>query len=429
MSEGVDSLWMASSRTAPFAGEPLSGTVKADVAVVGGGFTGLSTALHLAEGGRDVVVLEAEEIGFGASGRNGGQVNPGLKHDEAALTARFGPEGAKFYRLGQEAPDFLAALVDRLKLNCGFERPGLIRLAHNARALTVMNAAGDSMEKAGIAVERLQTPSAVARRTGTERYLGGLVDPRGGSVHPLDLAREMARACMSAGVRIFTRTRVSALSPQNGGWMLAAAGGSVAAREVVVATNGYTDGLIPGLAASLLPVNSFQVATAPLSGNLAETILPGRNTVYDSRRLVLYFRKTQDNRVILGGRASFSSAMGIGGGREDYSVLERVLNGIFPQLDGQKITHRWTGLVCITADHLPHYHQPAPGLHVVLGFNGRGVALSHRVGAWMAHKLVGEDDSGALPPSPIRPIPFHRFREPLLNVAMHWNRVLDIFGR
>ncbi|MGE0213838.1 MAG: NAD(P)/FAD-dependent oxidoreductase [Parvibaculaceae bacterium] len=429
MTRPVDSLWAASSRAKPFAGEPLSSETTADVAVVGGGFTGLSTALHLAEGGRDVVVLEAEEIGHGASGRNGGQVNPGLKYDEAALQAKFGPEGSRFYRLGQEAPDFLATLVERLGLNCGFERPGLIRLAHNGHAFKLMKAAGDDMERAGISIERLEDARAVAKKIGTERYLGGFIDPRGRSVHPLDLAREMARACAAAGVRVHTRSRANGLAERSGGWRVSTGSGAVQAGEVVVATNGYTDGLIPGLAASLLPVNSFQIATAPLEGKLAEEILPGRNTVYDSRRLILYFRKTRDERVVLGGRASFNSSAGVLGNREDYSMLEKVLAGIFPQLRGQPIAHRWTGLVCITADFLPHYHRPAPKLHVVVGFNGRGVALSHRVGAWMANRLLGQEDAGEIPATPIVPIPFHQYREPLLNMAMQWNRLLDLFGR
>ncbi|WP_137388950.1 NAD(P)/FAD-dependent oxidoreductase [Rhodoligotrophos defluvii] len=426
----VDSLWAASAATPPLATVPLAGEVSADVAVIGGGFTGLSAALHLAEAGRKVVVLEAETIGFGASGRNGGQVNPGLKLDEAALQLKFGNDaGSAFYRLGQEAPDFLAALIARLGLNCRFARNGLVRLAHNRRALHAMQAATDQLERSGIAVERLPDREAVFRRVGTRAYIGGTIDPRGGRVHPLDLARELARAAQKAGATVHSHSRVTALTERNGGWRVETAGGAVQAREVVVATNGYTDGLIPGLAESLLPVNSFQIATAPIPDALNAEILPGYHTVYDSRRLILYFRKTWENRVVIGGRASFTSERGIGGARADYSVLEQVLTGIFPQLAGVPIVHRWTGLVCITFDYLPHYHRPAPGLHVLLGFNGRGVALSNRAGAWLARTMTGQPDSGAIPVTPIRPIPFHGLRQPVLNLAMQWNRVLDLVGR
>jgi glycine/D-amino acid oxidase-like deaminating enzyme len=425
-----NSLWAAQALTRPFKAAALSGDRVADVAVVGGGFTGLSTALHLAERGRSVVLLEAEEIGFGASGRNGGQVNPGLKLDAAGLAAKFGPDaGNAFYRLGQEAPDFLADLIARLGLDCGFERSGLARLAHNAPALKTMWGAAAALERSGVVLERLEDAAAVERRLGTGRYPGGFIDPRGGSVRPIDLAWELARAAAGAGAAICPGSRAVALTPENGGWRVSTATGAVKAKQVLVATNGYTDRLIPGLAASLLPVNSFQIATAPLTADLAATILPGRHTVYDSRRLILYFRKTAENRVVLGGRASFSSDAGPGGKAADYSVLEKVLTGIFPALAGVPIDFRWTGLVCITFDYLPHYHVPAPGLHVVVGFNGRGVALSHRVGAWIAKKLADEPDSGAMPPSALVPIPFHRLREPVLNLAMQWNRVMDVFGR
>lgn len=426
----IDSLWSRSTGTAPFDAPALEGDVTADVAIVGGGFTGLSTALHLAEAGREAVVLEAETIGFGASGRNGGQVNPGLKLDEPALVGRFGEEaGRRFHRLGQEAPQFLADLVARLDLDCRMEHRGLLRLAHNAAAMRVMRSNLDALERAGVAVQRLPDRDAVEAYAGTRAYPGGAVDPRGRSVHPLDLSRELARAAQKAGTRIFSGSRVVRLREASGGWRVETDGGAVAARQVVVATNGYTDGLVPGLARSLLPVNSFQVATEPLPEELGARILPHGNAAYDSRRLILYFRKTPDGRVALGGRASFSSDPRADIAKADYSILERILTGIFPSLADRKIACRWTGLVCITLDHLPHYHRPAEGLHVVLGFNGRGVALSHRVGAWLARSIAGIADSGAIPPTPIAPIPFHRHRETLLNLAMQWNRVLDMLGR
>jgi glycine/D-amino acid oxidase-like deaminating enzyme len=424
----ADSFWTASARTPAFAGEMLQGDRIVDVAIVGGGFTGLSTALHLAEAGRSVAVLEARDIGYGASGRNGGQVNPGLKYEEAALIKKFGPQGSAFYRLGQEAPDFLVELVKRLGLDCDLRRSGLIRLAHNERALATLRAAQADFIGRGLPITPLERKDIEAL-VGTDRYHGGWVDARGANVHPLDLVRELARAAASAGALIFPHSPALRLVRRNDGWNVATQSGSLQARNVVVATNGYTDQLVPGLQASLLPVNSFQIATAPLDEVRARRILPQSHTVYDSRRLILYFRRSADGRVILGGRSSFSSSRGLGARRADYSVLEGVLTGIFPDLAGVPITHRWTGLVCITMDFLPHYHEPEDGLHVVLGFNGRGVALSHRAGAWMANHLLGRPDSGAMPRTPIRPVPFHAWREPLLNVAMQWNRLLDRFGR
>ena len=420
------SLWSATASVRRVSYPILDTDLRADVAIVGGGYMGLSSALHLAEAGRSVVVLEAEDIGYGASGRNGGQANPGLRVTEAQLVQRFGERGRGLFRLGEEATDFLADLVHRKGLSCSFVRPGLIRLAHSDKALAGLEAFHKGATARGIAT-RMLSRDETSEMVGHVRYVGGLFDPRGGSVHPLDLAREIARVACDAGTRIFTRSQVTALVPGGGGWVAHSQRGAVTARQVIVATNGYSDGLVSGLARSLLPVNSFQIATAPLCSAAARRILPGGHAAYDSRRLVLYFRKSPDGRVILGGRASFSSARAHGSAG-DYRVLERVVRGIFPALAVVPITHRWTGLVCLTPDSMPHYHVPAPGLHVVVGFNGRGVALAHRAGAWMARKLTGAIDSGGIPETPVSPIPLHAFRAPAANAVMRWHYAMDWLG-
>jgi glycine/D-amino acid oxidase-like deaminating enzyme len=422
------SLWADTARDAAFASAGLDGAFAADVAIVGGGFTGLSAALHLAEAGRPVCILEANTIGWGASGRNGGQVNPGLRFTEPQIVAKLGEAGRGLFRLGEEATDFLADLIERKALHCDFVRPGVIRLAHNRRALLAMQAACRAYSERGVAV-RLLEPRAVEAIVGTARYLGGMIDPRGGSVQPLELARELARVAGAAGVVLFEHSPVTSLTPFGQGWKLASPRGTVTAKQVIVATNGYSDRLVPRLAQSLLPVNSFQIATAPLAAALDASILPERHAVFDSRRLILYFRKSPAGHVILGGRASFSSAADGAASDADYDVLAGVLHGIYPQLREVPIVHRWTGLVCITPDFLPHYHNPADGLHVVLGYNGKGVAFANRAGAWIARKLIGVPDSGDIPVTPIKPIPLHRFRAPMANVAMEWHRLMDFLGR
>jgi len=420
-------LWAASASVQPVEMPTLYGEASVEIAILGAGFTGLSAALHAVELGCSVAVLEAETIGFGASGRNGGQVNPGVKLDEAALVERFGECGRALHRLGQEAPEFLTELVRRKGLRCQFSRPGLFRLAHNERALTTLRRAASALRACGVAAEDLDA-GEMRERVGTARYRGGLYDPRGASVHPLDLVREMARAAVEAGARLFTRSPAISLHHRSGLWRIAAPRGALLARKVLVATNAYSDALVPGLARSLLPVNSFQIATAPLVDR-APPILPGNETVYDSRRLVLYFRNSPDRRVMLGGRASFSSSRTTPEAGADYSVLETVLTGIFPQLRGVPIEYRWTGLVGITFDHLPHYHALSDGLHALVGFNGRGVALAHRAGAWIGRKLAGAPEAIDIPTVPVRPFPFHAFRATALNVGMRWNRIMDLIGR
>lgn len=424
----ISNLWAATARVAQPDCPILTEDLEADVAVIGGGFTGLSTALHLSESGVDVCLVEAEEIGHGASGRNGGQLNPGIKLGLDALLQRFGEAGRGLFNLGEEAVDFVADLVSRHCLRCNFVRPGLIRLAHSPTAMTALVEVHDLLRARGIAAEVL-TARDVELLTGTRRYIGGLLDPRGGSLHPLEFARELALVAIKAGARLYSKTKAIALEQQGGRWVVRCTGGSVRAEKVIIATNGYTDGLVPNLARSVLPVNSFQIATEPIGEDLNRLILPQGHAVYDSRRLLLYFRKSPDGRVMLGGRASFSSRGTGVRSAADYAILERVLRELFPPLEEIGISHRWTGLVCITPDFLPHYHEPAPGIHIVLGFNGRGVALATRTGAWLANTLLGRQDSGGIPKTEIKPIPFHGWRSPVLNALMKWNSYMDWLGR
>jgi glycine/D-amino acid oxidase-like deaminating enzyme len=423
----VQSFWAATaSSTASYS--RLAGSVNADIVVIGGGFSGLSAALHLAEDGADVCLVEAHDIAHGASGRNGGQANPGVKLGEADLVRRFGEAGRRLFTLGEEAVDFLAALVARRNLQCHFIRPGLVRLAHSAVAMRMVEETCAALNARGIAA-RLLSARDVRDVVGTERYTGGLIDPRGANLHPLDLARELARAAQESGAKIFVHSPARSLRREGGRWVVASDVGSVRARAAIVTTNAYTDDLVAGLAQSILPVNSFQIATEPIGEAFDREILPQRQAVYDSRRLILYFRKTHDGRVMLGGRASFSSANHDHLRAADYDVLVDVLRGIYPQLKDIRAEYRWTGLVCITPDFLPHYHTPQSDLHVALGFNGRGVAMSTRTGAWLARKVLGKPDSGEIPATAIRPIPMHAWRAPVLNAAMLWNRLMDLVGR
>lgn len=227
------SLWTATASIAALPHPQLHGDAHADVAVVGGGFTGLSAALHLAEGGRSVVLLEAEDIGHGASGRNGGQVNPGLRLTEPQVIERLGPRGQGLFRLGEEATDFLTGLIERKGLHCSFVRPGVVRLAHNAAAMHTLEAVHRALQGRGVAT-RLLGKRDVEESAGTTRYVGGLFDPRGGNVQPLDLARELARGAGEAGAQIFTHSPVRSLSAVGERWMLTTPHGTATADQVIV---------------------------------------------------------------------------------------------------------------------------------------------------------------------------------------------------
>jgi sarcosine oxidase len=417
------SLWEATALGSP-ALPPLSGNCDVDVAVVGGGYTGLSSALHLAEGGASVALFEAEQIGFGASGRNGGQVNPGLRVGKDDLRRRFGVEtGDAMHAIAESAPDRVFELIARLALDCDASRRGVFKVAHTVKAMRSLEATGEALARAGVAV-RVLDRAQVASELGTERYVGGLLDPRGGSLHPLRYARSLADAALRAGAQLYERSPVRSLDRTGDAWNLTLTEGYVRARHVIVGTNGYTDALLSGVRETVLPVNSFQIATEPLSAALSARILPGGHTAHDTRRLVLYFRKGPEGRFVLGGRASFSFQPR----QKDYSVLARVLVDMFPVLAGIRLDYAWAGRIGITRDFVPHYHVPAPGIHVMLGYNGRGVAMATTMGQLISAHILGREPM-RWPVTPIAPIPLHRWREPVLNMAMRYHAVMDRFGR
>lgn len=419
-------LWASSAAISPPSfGLPVE-SLDVDVVVIGAGYCGLSAALHLAEAGRSVCVLEANDVGYGASGRNGGQVLPGLKLEQTELVSRFGETGRSLWAMAEGAPEFVARLIARKSLACRFERTGALRLPHNAAARRRVYAAALDLERRGIDARWLNAVETT-HVVGSQAYPGALLDMRAGSIHPLEYVRELARVAQAAGVRIHTRTPASRLERTRNGWIVHTKQARFAAGTVLVATNGYTDSLVPGLARTLLPVNSFQIATAPLDEARLRHLLIGNPCAFETRRMAIYFRKSFDGRLIFGGRASFSSRQH-GAPVADYSVMTRELHARFPSLRDVPIQYRWTGLVCITPDSVPHYHEPEPGLKILVGFNGRGVALATRTGAWVAHRIAGIEDEGNFPVTPIRPIPFHQLRAPALNLAMQYYRVLDAFG-
>ena len=416
------SLWAATAAPA-LALPTLEGDAIFEVVIVGGGYTGLSAALHLAERGMRVAVLESNEPGWGASGVNGGQVNPGLKLTRASLRRRFAADVAdRMYNAAAGAPQFLFELVRRTNIECAAAQTGTYRLAHSAAAMRTLQAAADTLAAEGTPVRMLDRP-AIAAEIGAKDYVGGFLDPRGGNLHPLNYARGLARVAIAKGAKIFAGSQVVALEQMQDGWCARTRRGSIRAESVIIGTNGYTDNLWPGLMQSLLPVQSFQIATAPLRDADAQTFLPGRQAVYDSRRLVLYFRRSPDDRLVLGGRASFSIAKR----SADYEVLQRVLARLFPTLAAMPIEYRWAGRVAITRDFLPHLHEPAPNLFAAVGYNGRGVAMATRMGHVLADLACGRDEI-PYPITPIRRIPLHPLRQPVLHLAMRYQNMMDSLG-
>ena len=418
------SLWAATAVPAP-ATTPLDTDTQADVIVVGAGYCGLSTALHLAERGVRVVVLEAKEIGFGGSGRNGGQVIPGLKHDPSELLRMFGPEeGQRLVDFAKGTADAVFELIDKHGMDVPRTRQGWIQGAHTPAALQLAERRTRDWQAQGVAARQLDR-NETARLLGTDKYFGGWLDPRGGGVQPLSYAREMARAAQAAGVVIHTGTPVTQLVQANGKWQAATARGPrVTAERVVMCTNGYTDGLWPGLRKTIINANSFQVATKPLPEAVRKTVLPEGHVSSDARNLLLYYRLDHAGRLLMGGRGTFREPDA--GQPGDWSHLEHVVAKLFPQAAGVPIAYRWCGHVAITRDYLPHLHEPAPGLLIDIGCQGRGVGLQTRMGQALA-QYIATGDRKALPvqPSDMRPFPLYGLRRLYVSAVIGWYRMTD----
>jgi glycine/D-amino acid oxidase-like deaminating enzyme len=418
-----DSVWVATQ--GPFDGyPPLDGDLDADVVVVGAGFTGLSCALNLAEKGYAPVVLEAQQPGWGGSGRNGGQVVAGLKEDPDSIEAAFGPEmGPRAVALSSDAPGMVFDLCRRHGIDCDLRDTGWIQPAHTARAAARQGPKIEQWQRRGMDVVSL-TAGETAAMIGTDAYVGGLLDRRGGTVHPLNFVHGLARAATGAGARIHGETPVIGWQAAADGYTIQTESGKLRCRVLVLCTNAYTSA--GPLARTVAPVYSLQVATEPLSENVRATILPGGQAASDTRRLLNYFRLDRDGRLVMGGRGAY----GEGARRKRHMALRKTAATIFPQLGEIQWAHAWGGLVAMTDDHYPHLHEPAPGLFAALGYNGRGVAMSVALGAVLADRVGGaEAHDLRWPITSMQPIRMRRFLKPGATVVTEWNRWLDRFNR
>ncbi len=417
------SLWAATAAPA-LPTPPLNGDISVDVCIIGGGFAGMSTALHLAEQGTQVALLEAFEPGWGGSGRNGGQVIPGLKYDPDELEAMFpGAVGERLAQFAGRTADSVFDLIKKHNMDVPLARNGWVQGAHTAAGAELVGRRAEQWAKRGVAGARALSASEAAALLGTDKYVGGWLDPRGGGIQPLSYSRGLARAAVGAGASIYGHSRATAIQRDGSRWKVTTAqGATVTADRVVLCTNGYSGALWPGLSSSVITPNSFQVATETLSDNVAKTILPQGHVSSDTRQLLFYFRLDHQRRLIMGGRGPFREP----DSPADWGHLERVIGRMFPAAANAPIAFRWCGRVAITRDFLPHLHEPAPGLLINIGCMGRGIGLQTSMGQAMAsYLLTGKADALPLPVTGVKSFPLHQFRRLYLSAIIAWYRMRD----
>lgn len=401
----------------------LSDDISTDILVIGAGYAGLSTALHLAELGHKPVVLEAKTIGFGGSGRNGGQLVPGLKWDPDELKERLnGSAGEKLVEFAGNTAKDVFDIIDKYQLDVPLTRKGWLQPAHNQEGMKLAEKRFRQWKATGADVELLSAAD-MTRLLGTNKYHGGWLDKRGGGLQPLSYARELARAAINAGATIYTDTPVDHLSKTPQGWVAQTASGlKVAAKTVVLCTNAYSKDLVPRLSKSIIAANTYQVATEALPKEIADSILPDGHVASDTKNLLFYFRKDHTGRFMMGGRGPFREPRT----QADWDHLKRAAVKMFPALTGAKWNYHWCGRVAITRDYFPHLHEPAPGLIIDLGCMGRGVGLQTSMGRALA-RYVHTGDTGELPLpiSRIKPLPLYPLRKIYVGAVVAWYRMTD----
>ncbi len=415
--------WYAATarELAPF--PALEGAAEADVCVIGGGYTGLSAALHLAEAGLDVALVEAQRVGWGASGRNGGQVGSGQRRDQDWLEARFGRDRARaLWDMAEEAKALVRGLVARHGIACDL-RPGIVHAAHKAALVAAYHAEAEKLARDyGYAEVEPLDRAGLAALVASPGYFGGSFDRGGAHLHPLNYALGLARAAAAAGVRIFERSRVEAVGDGPRPEVRTAAG-RVRARFVVVAANGYLGGLVPAVAARVMPINNFIVATEPLGEDRARALIRNDAAVADSRFVVNYFRLSADHRLLFGGGESYGWRFP----RDIAGLVRPRMLGVFPQLAGVRIDHAWGGTLAITVDRMPAFQRLGATVVSVGGYSGHGVALATLAGKLVAEAVAGTAgrfDMLAGLPQPEFPGGV-RLRWPLLVLAMTWYALRD----
>jgi gamma-glutamylputrescine oxidase len=416
----ADSWYAASANPAP-AHPGLEGEVRADVCVVGGGFTGLSAALHLAERGYNVVLLEAERIGWGATGRNGGQICTGFSNGMTAIEEKLGMEAARAcWAVAEEAKALIRDRVERHNIDCSLKW-GYLHVATKPSRMEGLKRDQESLARYGCEETRLLDGITLMERLKSPAYHGALWESAAGHFHPLNYALGLAGAAEAAGVQIFERSPVErvATGPRPAAYT---AEGVVRAKHMVLAGNAYLGPVSRPLYRRIMPVASYVLATEPLGEDGALATMPGDDAVSDTNFIVNYFRLSEDKRMLFGGRASYTQIRP----RDLFAYMRPRMAEIFPQLADARMDYCWEGNIGVTMDRMPDIGRLDGEVWYAQGYSGHGVALSGMYGKLIAEAIAGQAERFDLM-ARFRhpPFPGGKLRTPMLALAMMWYRLRD----
>ena len=423
------SLWASTAE--PLRAFPsLSGEVHADVVIIGAGYTGLSAAHHIAKSGLTPVVLEANRPGWGASGRNGGVITAKFRQSFRSIDAVHGRAMARrMYEIAHESTEIVEELVSEFGITSArLTRSGQVKAAHNS---TTLQAAVDEAEwmkrEMGDAGVRILDAHQVRDETGSQAFVGGVLNPGSGGIHPLNYVHGLAEGLAQRGVAIFQESPALQLRRDNRLVVVETPRGEVWARQAIIATNTYSDltDATARMQRTLVPFRSAIIATDKLPRNLAGRLMPTGRTYTETKRMMRWFRMF-DDRVVFGGRGAF--------GKQDsdaaFSALRKAMIGIFPELADIPLAFKWSGLVGMTLDSVPHIGRLNDLTLFSMGYNGAGVAMSSLMGRYLAAYVRGEKpDVGLLDASRLKVIPFYPLREPAVRMVAGWYQFLDAIGQ
>ena len=415
------SLWNTTAEEKDY-NNPFSNSGKVDVAIVGGGFTGLSTALHCAEQGLSAHVLEAKQIGYGGSGRNCGLVNAALWLPPQDVRKQLGQTyGPRFIEQFGKGPEYVFSLIEKHQMRCEATRTGTIHAAHSASGYHELQARAQEWNRLGEPVDLIER-EAVAEMIGTDVFHGGLLDHRAGTINPMGYCRGLARAATGAGALISTGVKATKLKRSNDEWIITTDQGELRAGAVILGTNAYTDNLWPNLKKVFTMIHYFQLATKPL-GKEAAHILPGKQGLWDTARIMFNYRRDGFDRLLIG-------SMGTILGSTDKGLSQRwarkQIKRIFPELGEVEFEEAWYGRIAMTPDHLPRIYELDKNLYTPIGYNGRGITTGTVFGKAMAELLTGADKADLpLPISSLTPVRSAPFFKRIYQTAFTANQVLN----